>query len=117
MAEALRAHAARTPLPEPEQVDATADPTGAPPGGYGPLAGGATPSVGASVPADPPTARTPSYPLIHPAALPIAALPIAPPDQTDRLEPASRVAVGWVVLLAVLLGLASGAVVGLLTFL
>jgi hypothetical protein len=116
VAEALRAHAARTPLPEPEQVDATADPVSS--GGHGPPAGGAPPRP--DRPPDPLTVQTPGYPVIHPAALPTIP-PSAPltasPDRTGRLEPAGGVSVGWVVLLALLLGLASGAVVGLLTLL
>ncbi len=93
VAEALRAHAARTPLPEPEHVD----PTGPVLGGYGLLAGEDV----APPAADPPTVRT-----------------MRPPERTSRLdEPDRAVAVGWVILLAVLLGLAAGAVVGLLTLL
>jgi hypothetical protein len=90
VAEALRAHAARTPLPEPQQVDMTG-----PALGFGLLSGSE-----AAPPADPPTVRS---------------APV--PDRTSRLDPPGPVAVGWVVLLAVLLGLASGAVVGLLTLL
>lgn len=90
VAEALRAHAARTPLPE-----ATTDSSPVL-GGYGLLSGS-----GVTMPAaDHPTVRAP-----------------APPEQTNRLEPAGGVAAGWIILLAVLLGLASGAVVGLLTLL
>jgi hypothetical protein len=91
VAEALRAHAARTPLPEREQTDSTASVFG----GYGLLSGSEV-----SLPADPPTVRVP-----------------LPADHTARLAPEPQVAVGWVVLLAVLLGLATGAVVGLLTLL
>jgi hypothetical protein len=92
VAEALRAHAARTPLPEREQSDAT----GSLFGSYGLLSGG-----DASLPAvDEPTIVAP-----------------VPADHTTRIETESRVAVGWVILLAVLLGLAAGAVVGLLTLL
>ncbi len=40
-----------------------------------------------------------------------------PNHQTTRLEPDRGVAAGWVILLALLLGLAAGAVVGLLTLL
>lgn len=90
VAEALRAHAARTPLPEPEHVDLTSPVLGS----YGLLSGS-----GVTLPAaDPPTVR---------------GLPVA--GRTTRLEPESRIAVGWVILLALLLGLAAGAVVGLLT--
>lgn len=92
VAEALRAHAARTPLPEREQSDAT----GSLFGSYGLLSGG-----DASLPVvDEPTIITP-----------------VPADHTTRIEPESRVAAGWVILLALLLGLAAGAVVGLLTLL
>jgi hypothetical protein len=91
VAEALRAHAARTPLPEREQADSTA----AVLSGFGLLSG-----TEAALPADPPTVRVP-----------------LPAGHTARLEPEPQVAAGWVVLLAVLLGLATGAVVGLLTLL
>jgi hypothetical protein len=131
VAEALRAHAARTPLPEPQQVDSTADqtgsqtgtpagtrsatptssvtgvPNGPAPGGYGPPTGGVAPPRPDRI-AEPPTAYAPGYPPIHPAPFP--ALDV-------RAGPAGGVAVGWVLLLAVLLGLASGAVVGMLTLL
>ncbi len=91
VAEALRAHAARTPLPEPD-----VDSTGSMLGGFGLLSGSEV-----SMPApDQPTIRVP--------------VPV-PADHTVRLESDGRVAVGWVILLAVLLGLAAGAVVGLLT--
>ena len=90
VAEALRAHAARTPLPEPS------DQTSPVLGSYGLLSGS-----GVSLPpADPPTVR---------------GMPVA--DATTRLEVHRGVAVGWVILLALLLGLAAGAVVGLLTLL
>jgi hypothetical protein len=92
VAEALRAHAARTPLPEPENTASTGEVLGS----YGLLSGS-----GVSLPqVDHPTVRAPVI-----------------ADGTARLEPARDVAVGWVVLLAVLLGLAAGAVVGLLTLL
>jgi hypothetical protein len=90
VAEALRAHAARTPLPAREQT-----------GGTGPVLGGYSLLSGsemAPLAEDPPTIQVPR-----------------PPDRTSRLEPEPRVAVGWVVLLALLLGLAAGTVVGLLT--
>ncbi|HEV7647756.1 MAG TPA: hypothetical protein VGP26_06330 [Actinophytocola sp.] len=101
VAEALRAHAARTPLPEPEQADATrhTDETGTAHGGYGLLSGSEMARL-APATGDHPTVQVPR-----------------PPDRTSRLEPEPRVAVGWVVLLALLLGLAAGAVVGLLTLL
>ncbi|MBC6446764.1 hypothetical protein [Actinokineospora xionganensis] len=40
---------------------------------------------------------------------------IAQPEPTTRLEPDTRPRVGWVLLIAVLLGLAAGSLVGLLT--
>jgi hypothetical protein len=92
VAEALRAHAARTPLPEREQTGST----GAVLGGYGLLSGS-----GVTMPA----AEEPTI------------LVSLPADHTARLEPDGQVAVGWVIMLAVLLGLATGAVVGLLTLL
>jgi hypothetical protein len=89
VAEALRAHAARTPLPE--RTDHTS-----PVLGFGLLSGN-----GVSLPdTDEPTVRAPM----------VAA-------GTARLEPARGVAAGWVILLALLLGLAAGAVVGLVTLL
>jgi hypothetical protein len=92
VSEALRAHAARTPLPEPQQADQASPVLGS----YGLLSGS-----GISLPgADHPTIR---------AALPQHA--------TSRLEPDRGVAAGWVLLIAVVLGLAAGAVVGLLTLL
>jgi hypothetical protein len=90
VAEALRAHAARTPLPSREQTGGTGQVLG----GYGLLSGSRLPPP----PVEHPTVRVPRL-----------------PDRTSRLEPESRVAVGWVVLLALLLGLAAGTVVGLLT--
>ena len=97
VAEALRAHAARTPLPKPEQADRT----GSSPSfvGYGLLSGSEMAAL--SEPEEEhPTVQVPR-----------------PLDGTSRLEAEPRVAVGWVVLLALLLGLAAGAVVGLLTLL
>lgn len=94
VAEALRAHAARTPLPV-RGVE-TPDQTSPVLGSYGLLSGS-----GVTLPApDPPTERR-----------------LAVHDQTTRLEPDRGVAVGWIILLALLLGLAAGAVVGLLTLL
>jgi len=105
VAEALREHAARTPLPapepateqasrqEPEQTGEAGTVLGA---GYGLFSG----SEMVPPPVEYPTIQVPR-----------------PPERTSRLEPESRVAVGWVVLLALLLGLAAGAVVGLLTLL
>ena len=96
VAEALRAHAARTPLPEREQSDAT----GSLFGSYGLLSGGDASLPAVDEPTDEPTIIAP-----------------VPADHTARIEPESRVAAGWVLLLALLLGLAAGAVVGLLTLL
>jgi hypothetical protein len=90
VADALRAHAARTPLPAP------ADPTNPSFGGYRLLSGSGM------APLAEPTLRVPV---------------LVPPDHTTRIEAKRQVAVGWIILLAVLLGLASGAVVGLLTLL
>lgn len=95
VSEALRAHAARTPLPEPQRVDFTNQNVNPNVGGYGLLAGGPAPQS-----VDPPTLRA-----------------FAPRAATSRIEPRRSVAAGWILLLAVLLGLASGAVVGLLTLL
>jgi hypothetical protein len=92
VAEALRAHAARTRPPEPQHTDQTSPVLGS----YGLLSGS-----GMRIPADDhPTIRAP-----------------LPNHQTTRLEPDRGVAAGWIILLALLLGLASGAVVGLLTLL
>jgi hypothetical protein len=109
VAEALRAHAARTPLPEPETTaDTTADTTGhktggtkdtgAVFGGYGLLSG-----TDVALPNPQPEPDTTDDP---PA-----------PEETSRIEPDGRIAVGWIILLALLLGLAAGAVVGLVTLL
>jgi hypothetical protein len=90
VAEALRAHAARTPLPD--RTDHTSPVLGS----YGLLSGS-----GVSLPGtDEPTVRAP---MVSPG--------------TARLEPARGVAAGWVILLALLLGLAAGAVIGLVTLL
>jgi hypothetical protein len=94
VAEALRAHAARTPLPKPEQAT-EAGPVFT---GYGLLSGSEMAQLQA--PEEPPTVLVPR-----------------PPDRTSRLEPDQRVGVGWVIVLALVLGLAAGAVVGLLTLL
>ncbi|HEX2133347.1 MAG TPA: hypothetical protein VHH15_17500 [Actinophytocola sp.] len=94
VAEALRAHAARTPLPAPaaEPEEGTSPVLGS----YGLLSGS-----GVTLPREPePTLRAP-----------------AAAEQTSRVEPEGSIAVGWIVLLALLLGLAAGAVVGLLTLL
>jgi len=94
VADALRAHAARTPLPAP-----AAEPDEGPSpvlGSYGLLSGS-----GVTLPREPdPTLR---HPVVD--------------EDTRRVEAEGSIAVGWVVLLALLLGLAAGAVVGLLTLL
>ena len=96
VSEALRAHAARTPLPDPQRQPQQTDQASPVLGSYGLLSGS-----GVSLPAaDHPTIRAP-----------------LPPYATSRLEPDRGVAAGWVLLLAVVLGLAAGAVVGLLTLL
>jgi len=96
VAEALRAHAARTPLPAgppPEAAEGT-DPVL---GGYGLLSGS-----GLAMPPRPPepTVRDPFE-----------------SELTNRIDPEPGIAVGWILLLALLLGLAAGAVVGLVTLL
>lgn len=93
VAEALRAHAARTPLPATEP----AQDTGPLLGGYGLLSGS-----GVDMPP-----RRPE-PTVREASA---------PEETNRIEPEPRVAAGWILVLAVLLGLAAGAVVGLVTLL
>lgn len=93
VAEALRAHAARTPLPEPPAEQTTQ--TNPVLGGYG-LLSGSDLRVPLATP-DGPTVRR------------------ADSEQTTRLEPDRRVHAGLLILLALLLGLAAGAVVGLLT--
>ncbi|MCT2586022.1 hypothetical protein [Actinophytocola gossypii] len=101
VADALRAHAARTPLPAPgternPEPDPEPDPGTSPVlGSYGLLSGS-----GVTLP------RQPDPTLRHPVA----------EVATRRVEPGG-VGVGWVLLLALLLGLAAGAVVGLLTLL
>jgi hypothetical protein len=97
VSEALRAHAARTPLPEPQQQPQQQTDQASPVlGSYGLLSGS-----GVSLPAaDHPTIRAP-----------------LPAHATSRLEADRGVGAGWVLLLAVVLGLAAGAVVGLLTLL
>jgi hypothetical protein len=95
VAEALRAHAARTPLPA--RATEPAEDTGPVLGGYGLLSGS-----GVDMPPrrPEPTVREPGR-----------------TENTNRIEPDQGIAVGWVLLLAVLLGLAAGAVVGLVTLL
>jgi hypothetical protein len=98
LAEALRLQAARTPIPETRDVEEPTARSGL--GGYGLLSGS---DLGLSSPASPPQGTT---------------MGIAPSAAaTSRIEPARRVSVGWILLLAVVLGLATGAVVGLLTLL
>lgn len=96
VAEALRAHAARTPLPAAQPAEGT-DPVL---GGYGLLSGS-----GLAMPPRPPDPPDPT--VRDPAAS----------ELTNRIEPEARIAVGWILLLALLLGLAAGAVVGLVTLL
>jgi hypothetical protein len=95
VAEALRAHAARTPLPTPAAEPAE----GASPvlGSYGLLSGS-----GVELPA---------------ADERSAGDELGRAEQTSHVEPDVPVALGWVILLALLLGLAAGAVVGLVTLL
>lgn len=103
LAEALRAQAARAPLPA-EQTTRIERPAEGPQdlsltgGGYGLLSGS---DVGLPLPV-----RS-GYP---PAG---AGEHVA--DVTERIDSGDRTAAGWILLLAVLLGLAAGAVVGLLT--
>lgn len=87
LAEALRLQAARTPIDAP-----TTSPRF---GGYGLLSGSE-----------------------HGLTLPVPPEPtvsIRGSEQTHRIDPVRRLAAGWILLLAVLLGLATGAVVGLVT--
>lgn len=103
LAEALRAQAASTALPEkPDEPDtaavpAQADEQPAPMSGYGLLSGGQ--HLGYTQPED--TEQ------VDPAR--------ARAGQTAALRPPSRVGVGMILLLALVLGLAAGAVVGLVT--
>lgn len=87
LAEALRAQATRAPLPAEETTDTTPVL-----GGYGLLSG----SDVRLAPREEPTVRR-------------------LPDETARLEEPPQVHAGLIMLLALLLGLAAGAVVGLLT--
>jgi hypothetical protein len=97
IAEALRAQAARTPLPSTESTRVNAAPGLDAGSGYGLLSG---------------------------TDLPLS-LPLRPPGtarldggaETERIEPEPRTPALAILLLAVLLGLAAGAVVGLLTLL
>ena len=93
VAEALRAHAARTPLPG--TAPAPDEGTGPVLGGYGLLSGS-----GVTMPP-----RRPE-PTVRDTTTGV---------ETSRIEPAPGIAFGWIFLLALLLGLAAGAVVGLVT--
>jgi hypothetical protein len=96
IAEALRAQAARTPLPSAENARVDSAPGLDPGSGYGLLSGSDLPLALPSRPSG--TAR------------------LAPAGPTEGVsEPAARTPVPAILLLAVLLGLAAGAVVGLLT--
>jgi hypothetical protein len=102
IAEALRAQAARTPLPSSSVESAEATQINAAPGlglagsGYGLLSGN---DLGL-------TTLPPSAPSAETLA-----------SETSRIEPPRRIP-GWsILLLALLLGLAAGAVVGLVTLL
>ena len=102
VAEALRAHAARTPLPETRATrhEPADEETGRRFGGYGLLSGS---DVTLPNP-DPVTVREPVA----------ATRRIEPPEDA---EDQGGIAAGWIILLAVTLGLAVGAVVGLVTLL
>jgi len=95
IAEALRAQAARTPLPSAESTQVNAAPgLGLAGSGYGLLSG-------SDLPLSLPTARVESA---------------TEASSTRRLEAAERrVSVPAILLLAIVLGLAAGAVVGLVT--
>lgn len=98
IAQALRAHVARTPLPAP-----TDDRTAAGLGSYGLLSGS---EMASPLPApDPETVERAPETATDASVL------------TSRLPPAPKVPAALILLLAVLLGLAAGAVVGLLTLL
>jgi hypothetical protein len=96
IAEALRAQAARTPLPSAEATQVNAAPgMGLAGSGYGLLSG-------------------------SDLALSLPTAPIESPTEavgTRRMPAERRVSVGAILLLAVVLGLAAGAVVGLVTLL
>lgn len=99
IAEALRAQAARTPLPSAESTQVNAAPgLGLAGSGYGLLSGS---DLALSLPTTP--------------AAPVEAATTA--AETRRLERERRVSVGAIVLIAIVLGLASGAVIGLVTLL
>lgn len=96
LAQALRAHVARTPMPAPAD-----DRTSAGLGGYGLLSGS---DVAGPLPApDPETVRHGPETAVDASVL------------TSRLPAEPRVSAWLILLLALLLGLAAGAVVGLLT--
>jgi hypothetical protein len=100
LAEALRAQAVRTPLPQAAEVTHN---TSTPPGGYsgyGLLSGS---DVGPALTAPP----------VH-QEFTVTAGTVR---STSRIEPRRRVPVPVILLLAVVLGLAAGAVAGLLTLL
>ena len=99
LAEALRAQAARTPLPRAEVTQGTSTPPGGY-SGYGLLSGS---DVGPALIAPP----------VH-QEFTVAAGTVR---STSRIEPRRRVPVLAILLLAVVLGLAAGAVAGLLTLL
>ncbi len=101
IAQALRAHVARTPMPAPTDDRTTAHQSGQQLGGFGLLSGS---DVASPLPTpDPETVGS------GPATATDASV------LTSRLATEPRVPAALVLLLAVLLGLAAGAVVGLLT--
>lgn len=96
IAEALRAQAARTPLPSAEATQINATPgLGLAGSGFGLLSGN---DLGLTLPPSQPESSTLA-------------------SQTSRIEPARRVPAAAILLLALVLGLAAGAVVGLVTLL
>lgn len=98
IAEALRAQAARAPVPDAEATQVNAAPgLGLAGSGYGLLSG---------------TDLVPSPPLPEPETA-----RVGEGQATRRLEPDRRLPVLAILVLAVLLGLAAGAVAGLLTLL
>jgi len=95
IAEALRAQAARTPLPSAQPTEINAAPgLGLAGSGYGLLSGSDLP-----------------------LALPVPTARLGPEPGTSRIEPPPRVPAAAILILAVVLGLAAGAVVGLLSLL
>lgn len=100
VAEALRAQAAHAPVPDAEATQVRAAPgLGLAGGGYGLLSG----DFGLAAP--PATAAAPDTVRVDPG------------QTTRRIEPDRRVPVPAILLLAIMLGLAAGAVAGLLTLL